>query len=393
MQIINYPTFGNVLKAMGYEVAPEQKKLRIKCPFCTKKANGKSLVIDLESEKFYCFKCGIDDIGVLKFFAYANNCGTQEAYHKISLLLGLEMNHPKMRTRTIYNPQTLESPVAPVEKRDKIYRAMLSAYGLSKKHKMQLENRGFAAIELKMLQYASFPGNVDFSSITVNNRIAKFLSNKADSLFGIPGIYNASDGHVSVAGSKPGIFIPCVNYYNQITALAIRTDDDFLVHDRFTGKSGSKYLWFTSSGYNRGCSVLESLHYACDFIWDVNSFKPSIYETIYITDSIVKADLMHCITGNTYLAVSDMKGFEQLRKDIDLLKKKALHTVVDAFNLGSAFYSDTLKAIASSNEIAYERADWPVALQGYEYKGDIFKGIDDYYAYTERGIFPEIKTQ
>lgn len=53
MQIINYPTFGNVLKSIGYEVVPEQKRLRIKRPFCTKKTDGISLVIDLESEKFF----------------------------------------------------------------------------------------------------------------------------------------------------------------------------------------------------------------------------------------------------------------------------------------------------------------------------------------------------
>ena len=121
--------------------------------------------------------------------------------------------------------EVVESPLAPLQRRDVIYRAMVDEFELRTEHKAELHRRGLSDAAITRNGYRS----------TVTERRGRELAIKFARIFNlhqVPGFF--LEGKNWRMNHMPnGFFIPVRNAEGMIQALAMRRTD---------GRAGNKYL-------------------------------------------------------------------------------------------------------------------------------------------------------
>jgi len=396
-------TISQVMDILHIEYKNGRKQQRVICPFCKRK--DKTLSVNLETEKFNCFRCGFSGVYGTKLYAHVKGCDTKTAYAEITDALGIgtaeaRSNEPVKKRDVVYN-DVPQASIATIAERDDVYKALLSSLPLMQTHKRNLLSRGFRDDEIKLLNYASFPGNIGYERKVANMQMVEKLRKSGHVVEGIPGFYRTlTSGKLAMGGSKPGIMVPYVDFNNKITGIQIRKNDKDLELDEETGKLEHKYYWFSTNNYNNGCGVLENIHYACDFRWltGKNVFVPLLLDgSIIITEGAMKADLTHCITGRALLAIPGVNVLNHLPDELEKLKGIGLKKVYNAFDMDYLTNpnvekaQERLKELVLAAGLEYSRCKWPQVIPGLEEKGNLLKGIDDFYAFQKRGVIPEVR--
>src|SRR2546421_13590 len=113
--------------------------------------------------------------------------------------------------RSSWTPSHAELPastqlLAPLDRRDRIYRRLQNALSLDLRHRCELHQRGFIDAEIQARGYRSLP-------LRGRAALAKACHNgHPDDLIAVPGFWTATgEGgcrYWSIAGS-PGLLIPC----------------------------------------------------------------------------------------------------------------------------------------------------------------------------------------
>jgi hypothetical protein len=126
-------------------------------------------------------------------------------------------------------------PLAPLDRRDAVYRRLQAVTFLKREHQADLLRRGFSAEEIKARGYRTLPHP------NRHQRAQQVALGNPEALLGVPGFYQL-DGdrgpYWTIAGS-PGLLIPCLDPAGKIQALRIRPDDP--------PPGNGKYQWLSSA--------------------------------------------------------------------------------------------------------------------------------------------------
>lgn len=222
---------------------------KVQCPCGVQNAKGKPATFDvnLTKENFKCYhECAgcVGHGGMLDLYNLLCQKQTDRkaAYREIMDRLGRGESpvcNPYENRRFV--PQKIQSNTADAGMLDRVYRAFLSALTLNGRHYADLQKRGLTAQAIQNGLYRSVP-----QSRKEWDDVFYTLQKQEIDLRGVPGFYR-EDGRYAAAVFGSGFFIPYFNEYRQIAGMQIRFD---------TAKSKSgRYLWFSSAGYECGCSA------------------------------------------------------------------------------------------------------------------------------------------
>lgn len=344
-------TIADVLRLEGISY-PNGKSVRIQCPFCGGQKIHKNFGIDLNSEVFNCFNCGISGRGATNFYAYLHECSTKEAYAQINVALGISPvadKNMKMPPRKASAPmaEVIESAEADLETRNNTYSNMLQCLSLLPKHLEDLLSRGFTEDEVRTLGYKSYPKKNKDGITKEYFDIPKRLYEKKCTFKGVPGFYKTkSKGYWTLCGRSGGILVPYKSFDNKIEGFQLRKDnEDLIVYE--DGSKENKYSWISSGNLNEGCRASTKVHYACDFRWNGESFEPILKSgSILLTEGAMKADLAHAISGYPVIAIPGVtSATDALRENIQKMNGIGLKKIYIAYDMDRIMNINVLKGL------------------------------------------------
>lgn len=376
------------------------------CPICGKR----KLYADRMTGNMHCFIDGktYPDL----FLKDALSISQYEAEQLLGSLLGIvKADVSYERKETSFKDISQDIPIANDLVLNKVYHEILTGIKEMMRgprlKKIDLESllaRGFTEEEVEKLLYTSFwRANVFKPSdkkyvLQETSKIATRLKKEylGDQL-GVPGIeqdkYKTDKANLHQPAAC-SIMMPARDRHYRITRLMLRKS---VVEDDMIGgaKDVPKCLWFTSGGHPGGCKAVSTVHYACawkkegetyDDIYPV--FKDGI---AYITEGFMKADLAHCIKPEyCFLAIPGVNHIKPLKEELEWLKENGrIKKVVVAFDMDYQENEHVKKAMAKLGDLLKE-LEIPASFLKWErfQDGEDLKGIDDLLAYTERGIKP-----
>ncbi len=261
------------------------------CPFCGDR-RGK-MNINYVKNVWRCNYCDASG-GTLQLYASLKGVSTPVAYREIcdALLNGTVLSEDVEHKRKEAIPESIR---AASDVLHATYSALLGELKLTQTHREHLrEVRGLTDEEIDRLGFRSTPPFCLCRSLTER------LINLGYTVRGVPGFYE-KDGNwtVNFGSYTAGILLPAKDTGGRIIGFQIRLDAPLRDRD---GKSGTKYVWFSSAGKQSGCSPGSPVH----LIGDAHA------GTVYVTEGILKADIVHCITGRTFAAIAGANNLSSL---------------------------------------------------------------------------------
>lgn len=349
----------DVLRINNISINQNTKNKRIVCPYCaSQKIKAKNFTVNLETEKFNCYSCGVSGRGATQFHASLNNISTKDAYHDIMNALGLESDGKVIKRERkeveCYYPEVPQSAIADIDTLNDVYSDMIAYMSLSDKNRNELINRGFSDDEINTLGYVTYPANAAEGYTNDYFDIPKKLLSHGKNLRGIPGFYKTKrTGTWTMMSNKGGVVVPYRNINNKIYGIQIRKDNEVLERNEESGEVENKYGWFSSNNMNEGCKRTSIVHFATSFFWDreKHEYYPDInlkgIKGVVITEGAMKADLAHCISGMPFLAIPGVTNCkEQLIEVLTKLKEKyGLEVVFFAFDMDRVLNINVAEAL------------------------------------------------
>lgn len=179
-----------------------------------------------------------------------------------------------------------QASLAPLEERDRVYRALLNRLTLAPDHRESLLRRGLTDEAIERLGYKSTP-------VVGFHALAQSLLDEGYTLFGVPGFYRDEDGRWTMAVWRRGILIPGT-YFGKIQGFQIRLDHKM--------KKGGKFLTFSSRDELDGTMGENWCH-----------MVGPVREKILLIEGYMKADIVHHFTGQTMLAIPGVTSLQHLQ--------------------------------------------------------------------------------
>ncbi len=249
-------------------------------------------------------------------------------------------------------PPRPSADILPVERRDAIYRAVLSELRLSDGHRQALARRGLDADAIARGMYRSHPyaGRSDL----VRRLLAQGFT--AEDLVRCPGVIvrrGRYSEHLSLAGAE-GLLVPVRDLDGRIVALRLRPDDP---------RGGGKYRWLSSARHG-GPSPGTPIHVA----------RPATMRdaaTVYVTEGELKADVAADRLGAIVVSVPGVSIRAGVLDVVRALGAKRIAIAFDADKLDNPHVAAAELALAGELRGAgldVWEATWPA---------DAGKGLDD----------------
>lgn len=346
---------------------PSQKgEIKVLCPRGVKTTRGKTATFDVNLAKsnFKCYRECSDCIGrggMLDLYNLLCGGGTDRktAYVEIMNKLKHEaLPEIKRPAEPIFTPQKSQENTTDAQTLDKAYRAFLATLTLSEKHRANLLSRGLTEPAIQKGLYKTVPqGQAAWS------KSLRALEAQGIALQGVPGFYR-KDGRYCAATFRSGFFIPYFDEQGRICGMQIRFD---------TAKEGGKrYLWFSSAGYEDGCSARNITSYGAPGLMPtVDSGR-----LVFVTEGALKAAVANALDAKHHpmIAIGGVSCYGQWEETCKYLQSKNIRFVVDAFdsdretNANVQRVLEKLYKIAAQHGIQMQRCDWGTAQ----------KGVDDY---------------
>ena len=254
-------------------------------------------------------------------------------------------------------PTQVDVPYIDVAERDYAYNALLKRLTLEANHRDNLLSRGLTEEAINTNGYKSVP------MICKRDLATAIHSEDAALLQGVPGFFYNKSEMWDIAKCPSGFFIPvrtvskdfAVSRFGEIQGFQIRMDDP---------NTKQRYMWFTSSNYNKGCAATTWSH-----------FVGYPEKEIWLTEGPLKADLLHHFTGDGVVAVPGVGAITHLQTMLeDLRTKYGVSKVKIAFDMDYLTNPNVQKSEATLKEM--------LGSIGYEFAREVwdeqYKGIDDY---------------
>lgn len=229
---------------------PSQKgEIKVLCPRGVKTSRGKTATFDVNLAKgnFKCYRECSDCTGhggMLDLYNLLCGSGADRktAYAEIvNKLKHGDLPKIKRPAEPAFVPQKMQGNTADASVLDKAYRAFLATLTLGEKHRANLLSRGLTERAIQQGLYKSVP-----QGQAAWGKSLRALETQGIVLQGVPGFYR-KNGRYCAATFRSGFFIPYFDEKGRICGMQIRFD--------VAKESGKRYLWFSSAGYEDGCSA------------------------------------------------------------------------------------------------------------------------------------------
>ena len=236
---------------------------------------------------------------------------------------------------------------------------MLSLTSAHREH-LRSEKRGLTDEQIDHLGFKSTPPYFLCRSLT--ERLIK----QGCKVEGVPGFYLHEGGYWTLKFSSrtAGILIPVVGIDGLIRGAQILLDVSIKDKDDPPEKSGTKYIWFSSSTKNMGITSGSPVHFIG------NPFA----RTIYVTEGILKADIAHCLLNRSFVAIAGANNVQQLGPLFALLAQNGTELIIEAHDMDK--YSNEMIAKGSSKIYLLAR-QYGMECRRLTWNPN-YKGIDDW---------------
>lgn len=294
----------------------------VECPFCGD-ARGKCnfcVMRDGEIRNVYhCYDCGSAG-NMLTLYADLTGIQGKDRYRKAyweikkQIRCGGRISRQRQEEQACRIRKKKEEAVKPVDyaRRHEVYLALIKMLKLKEHHKDDLRRRGLSETEICRMEEKGYRSTED----TESKVIARKLIKQGFSLAGIPGFYVNKEGDWEIAfyWKNRGYLCPVWNEQGYLTAFQIRLDRPY---------KKQKYVWLTSSNMERGCSSGSP----------VGISGETNRESIRVTEGILKAEIAHQRTGDTYIGNPGVGNHRELKQTLEGLKKKGLKLVFECYDM------------------------------------------------------------
>ena len=142
---------------------------------------------------------------------------------------------------------------------------------------------------------------------------------------GVPGFYQDDGGHWTMAFYKKtsGILIPAIGFDGMLQGFQIKLDIPLKNKDDPPEKPGAKYIWFSSSSKKGGTGSGSPVHLVGN---------PSA-RVVYVIEGLLKADISHCLTGRTFVAIAGANNTSPLDSMFALLAQSGTEEIIEAHDM------------------------------------------------------------
>lgn len=314
-------TITDVGTLLGVQKLPggNEDSYNVVCPFCGDERGKCNFIVIKNGELvnvYHCFHCGAGG-NMLTLYADLNGIyganRYQRAYWKIQGELPMGRQECKMRQKRVIlrEKRCKEQLAEPVDykKRDAVYREMLKLLKLSYRHKEDLRRRGLTEDEISRMEQLGYRSTCAEDSVSIARRLIRSSCN----LKGVPGFFVNRNGDWEIAFYKKnsGYLCPVWSFDGRLAAFQIRLDVPY---------QKRKYIWLSSAKLNKGCSPGSPVSLSGD---------PDAGR-VFVTEGILKAEITHQRTGETYIGNPGVMNHKELRQMLIQLKERGLQEVVEA---------------------------------------------------------------
>lgn len=314
-------TITDVGTLLGVERLPggNEDSYNVVCPFCGDRRGKCNFSVIKNGELvnvYHCFHCGAGG-NMLTLYADLNGIYGKKRYVKAYWMIQEELplgyQESKMRQKKVLRreerwKEQIAEP-ADYEKRDAIYRKLIQMLRLIEYHKKDLRRRGLTEKEIARMEEIGYRSTCAEDSVAVARKLIKLGCR----LEGVPGFFVNRNGDWEIAFYKKnsGYLCPVWSADGLLTAFQIRLDVPY---------QKRKYIWLSSAKLKKGCSPGSpaSLSGSADV------------REVYVTEGILKAEITHQRTGETYIGNPGVMNHKELKLLLLKLKERGLQEVVEA---------------------------------------------------------------
>ena len=295
------------------------------CPICGDK-RGK-MNINFAKNLWRCNYCN-EGGGMLALYGKVYGISNSEAYREICDTLQNGLTAPEYTVKELPGKAAVEqSALASPQEIHQTFSMLLELLTLSPQHRKHLQEvRGLTDEQIERLGYKSTPPFYLCRSLTEK------LRSRGCKLEGVPGFYVGKDDKwtVNFNSITAGIIIPARGIDGMIRGAQIRLDTPIRDQESDPDKSGTKYLWLSSSSKKRGVSSGSPVHFVGD----------PFARVVYVTEGLLKADVAHYLMDRSFAATAGANNVNKLDMLFALLAANGTEVIIEAediCNYSSAF--------------------------------------------------------
>ena len=348
----------DVVELLGLTVRRRlPSSLYLNCPFCGDQRGR--LNVNTDKNVWRCNRCGAAG-GMLALYAHYYCTSNADAYREICEALGRYTPRPRVNDCIGIKPE--QNARATPQEIHQTYSLLLSMLPLTPTHKAHLlsPRRGLTEYQIARFGLKSTP------PAFLCRGYAERLRRQGCTLQGVPGFYtdNARRWTINFGSRTAGILLPAVGLDGLICGMQIRLDTPLRRRDDPPGKSGAKYIWLSSIGKPHGVTSGSPLHFVGE----------PFAKTVYVTEGLLKADIAHCLTGRSFIAVAGVNSLNGLESALRCMAQNGTKLVVEAYDMDKLENEYVASAAEKVQQIAHAAGLQSTSLVW----NTAYKGIDDW---------------
>lgn len=339
-------------------ICPTTKKMRqtgemsIACPLHP----GNSFDLNVHSGGFRCWKscpdCPVGGKGktVKLYMLFNPSLSYEEAVEAICAEKTAPAAHAAPSAPAYVIPEPVKnSEMAPIEVRDKTYRALLKMLPLTDAHRQEFRKRGMTDAQIEELRPRSIP-------MCGVHSIPQNLLEMGCTLEGVP-LFGKENGEwaLSTTKGKTGCFVPYYDRMGRIQQLQIRFD--IKPRPEMTDKElkelkKARYRWGTSAHMTDGCSAKNVTFWGVEHA--AEKFKAE--KTVYVTEGGIKASVASALSGRWYIGTTSVSCHEQFAEIVRWCKKTGKR-MVDCYDMDGKITNE--ESIVPMDSFIRDKASYP----------------------------------
>lgn len=317
-------TIGDVADLLSIERiqnnSTNESSFPVVCPFCGDRRGKMNFCICKDGDiknTYHCFHCDAQG-NMLQLYAWMQGIQGADcckiAYHEIKhrLEIGTCFSSGGEKKQQLLQMAADSSEPADDEKRDAVYREMLTMLHLEARHRENLQSRGLTDAQIAWMEERGFKSTEPKEAGSICRRLLK----KGYSLEGVPGFYlnRNQDWRIAFFDYNQGLLCPVWTREGRAIGFQIRLDHPF---------KGRKYSWLTSSGKERGCSSKSP----------AGIFGEPDTPVAYVTEGILKAAAAHLATGKTFIGNPGVSHYKGMSAVLAQMKEDGLKLVFECYDM------------------------------------------------------------
>ena len=331
------------------------------CPSCSgkHKSRRRTLHLDFDSSTFCCMRCGFKG-GVYDLVSFYTGWARNEVPKRIKNgeLNGIDVT--TLEHGSVDSPDENTScinrlPLAPLSRRDAVYRAFLERLELYPAHQEELLQRGLTKLDIDRIGFKSLPKFMDRSVLP------KRMISAGYDLRGVPG-FGLEGGSWNLTQSfDGGYLIPLRNGDGLIQGFQVRHDHP---SERF-----SKYDYFANRKMEYTAGAMSWIAWAGkNILLDNEPFD------VIVTEGALKGYIVNAKTGCNVISVPGVAALKAIPAAMETAKTHGLRTVYIAYDMDADTNEDVAKQLKNLGD-KLEKAKIPHKVLRWDPR---YKGIDDY---------------